>query len=398
MRLLLINENPFEKNNQKYFTLFSWPVFARHLAEYVENVTLLSPVKSVALDSTHRGDYFKQDRLKIVSTCVYYESFYEYYLKYFTNFLKVNKQIKSLIKTHDVILIRIPSPMISRAVRYALTFKKPLVLMVGSNITTASRAILSSNGIMKLILKGIAKLIEYQENRCARKCSLVYVYGEALKKRFCKYSKNVKLMRDAVISKKDIIYKESEINKNSVVQLITVGWLHPVKGLEYLFKAVKLLVEQNIQVFLSVIGTALDKKYENHLKQIVQNLGVEKNVIFVGRVPFENILDVYRRADIQIISSLSEGVPRVLLEGAACGLPLVCTSVGGCATLKEGEEAILVPPKDHYALAEGIKRIIQDENLRLTITKGRIKMAYKFSSEVICAEIADDLNQILKEY
>jgi len=83
-----------------------------------------------------------------------------------------------------------------------------------------------------------------------------------------------------------------------------------------------------------------------------------------------------------------EGVPRVLLEAGALGLPLITTDMPGCRdVVRHEEEGLLVPAKDHDALAQGILRLARSPELRRSCgKKAAVKVHKSFSLERVGAE------------
>jgi glycosyltransferase involved in cell wall biosynthesis len=66
-----------------------------------------------------------------------------------------------------------------------------------------------------------------------------------------------------------------------------------------------------------------------------------------------------------VLPSYYEGVPRFLLEAAACGLPLIGTDIEGCRlVIADGENGLIVPPANAPALAEALERLVRDASLR----------------------------------
>lgn len=397
MRLLIINENPLETQNGRYYTSFSWPFFARRIAEYVEHTTLWSPLREIPNEDVIHGQSFAPGRLEIVGAH-YYTGFFSYYLTYLPNYRRLNKKAEILIRSHDISLIRVPSPILPLVMKYSRRFGRPFVMLVAGNLASSSISLLTSKGFKRMVYKKVINFLLNQEYKCAQNASLVYVYGEELAEHFCKFCSNVKLMRTSHISLTDISPREDTCT-GSTVQLLRVCWLGPSKGLEYLLEAISILRKDGLPVYLRIVGKEIDRKYGSYLRKMVQNLHIGEYVEFTGWIPFEELTNIYKKSDIQVVSSTAEGIPRVILEGAARGLPLVCTSAGGCASaIRDGEEGILVPPGDSRALAEGIKRVIQDGELRRKIIKGGLEMAKRYSSEVICPQIVDDLNKIVESF
>ena len=397
MQVLIVNDNPFELYKGKYYISYSWAVFASKLADYFDTATLWAPMREIPDDYPIKGELFEPGRLKIVGN-YYYTGFFNYYSNYLPYYQRLNRQAIALIKGHDITLVRISSPITPLIVKHSRRLRKPFVLIVVGDIATASNALLLSRGVKRAVIQLIIRTIKNRELRCARHASLVYAYGEELAVQFRKFCPHVKIMRTALISLADIYPREDTCIGN-IIQLLFVGWLIPCKGLEFLFKAVSLLRDSNLPVRLKVVGREMDEPYGAHLRKIVQELGIEDHIEFAGWIPHAEIFRVYRESDIQVISSTSEGIPRVILEGAANGLPLVSTSAGGCSTaVRDGENGILVPPRYPVALAEGIKRVIQNGSLRRKIIQEGLEMAKRYSSEVVCQQIANDLDEIVTNW
>lgn len=103
----------------------------------------------------------------------------------------------------------------------------------------------------------------------------------------------------------------------------------------------------------------------------------------------ENNLEVFKISDIAVLPSYyGEGIPKCLIEAAACGLPIITTNMPGCREIvKDGINGILVPPRDPQALAQAILKLAQDKELRKNMgTAGRKMVENEFSSERVNRE------------
>lgn len=102
----------------------------------------------------------------------------------------------------------------------------------------------------------------------------------------------------------------------------------------------------------------------------------------------ENMVDVYHKAHIVCLPSYREGVPKTLLEAAACGRPLIATDVPGCREIvHHGVNGLLVPVKDSLALAQALEELIVAEVRRKEMgLKGRKIVAQEFSEERVITE------------
>lgn len=97
----------------------------------------------------------------------------------------------------------------------------------------------------------------------------------------------------------------------------------------------------------------------------------------------DDMVEVLSKAHIACLPSYREGLPKSLLEAAACGLPIVTTDVVGCReVVVDGENGLLVPPRDSKTLAVALKKLILDSELRRRMgVCGRIMVEREFSSE-----------------
>ena len=105
----------------------------------------------------------------------------------------------------------------------------------------------------------------------------------------------------------------------------------------------------------------------------------------------DDMPDLLRRADVAVLPSYHEGLPRFLLEAAASGLPLVATDIEGCRmVVRDGTNGFLVPPMDAEALAEAILRLLTDSTLRTRFgTESRRIAVQEFSEGKIVQQYLD---------
>jgi teichuronic acid biosynthesis glycosyltransferase TuaC len=94
-------------------------------------------------------------------------------------------------------------------------------------------------------------------------------------------------------------------------------------------------------------------------------LGVSDLIRYVGMVPYDSLEKSYQDADIFVLTSLSEGMPSVILEAMGCGLPIVASDVGGNNEIvQEGKNGFLIKDDDVITLAEKLTTLINNPALR----------------------------------
>jgi glycosyltransferase involved in cell wall biosynthesis len=150
------------------------------------------------------------------------------------------------------------------------------------------------------------------------------------------------------------------------------------KGVLYLLRAVRKLREE-LDVKLTIVDRGLpDNEYTPGL---VDKLGLNGSVEFTGKVSTEEMVKHYSRAEVAVVPSLYEGFGLPAAEAMSCGVPVVSTTAGALPEVVGDDGCgVLVPPRDHDALAMGIKRLLEDEELRQKVGQaGRKRVEQLFS-------------------
>jgi colanic acid/amylovoran biosynthesis glycosyltransferase len=181
-------------------------------------------------------------------------------------------------------------------------------------------------------------------------------------------------------------------SEEAEVSLLTVGRLAPVKGQAVLLEAVRQLRAEGVPAHLTLIG---DGPKRGDLERLAGELEVSDAVTFAGAVGQDEILRYYARADVFCLASFGEGVPVVLMEAMAVGLPVVTTRIMGVPELVEdGVTGVLVPPGRADSLAGAVKRLAEAPDLRARLGQaGREKVAGDFNLH----RSAEQLDELFRE-
>jgi glycosyltransferase involved in cell wall biosynthesis len=166
----------------------------------------------------------------------------------------------------------------------------------------------------------------------------------------------------------------------SAKRVISVGRYDPQKNQQALIAAFALVVEQHPDWSLELWGKG---PLHDALVEQVQQLGLAANVRLMG--PTDDVQSVLLSSSVFALSSDFEGLPVVLCEAMACGVPCVSVDCGPGITeiIRDGEDGLVVPVGDHAALAAGIVRLIEDEQLRRTMGERARHNIQRFSVEEI---------------
>src|SRR5439155_15667771 len=146
------------------------------------------------------------------------------------------------------------------------------------------------------------------------------------------------------------------------LRVLTVGRLLALKGFALALEAVALRRAAGSPVHLTLVGDGPERE---RLERLASDLGIDGDVTFAGAVPSDRIHAYYAAADVFCLSSLAEGIPIVLMEAMATGLPVVATRVAGIPELvRDGESGLLVAPGRGDVLAEALRRLADSQELR----------------------------------
>jgi glycosyltransferase involved in cell wall biosynthesis len=156
----------------------------------------------------------------------------------------------------------------------------------------------------------------------------------------------------------------SPVRAHEGLKLLSIANLSPNKGLDTLVEALHRL--NNPKITLDVVGDDLcDRTYSRRLKARVSRWRLENQVRFHGVQEPEILSRFYAAADIFVLPSRYESFGIVVAEAMGFGVPIIATRVGGLPELVEdGENGVLVPPKDVDSLAAAIHKLASDPQLR----------------------------------
>lgn len=144
--------------------------------------------------------------------------------------------------------------------------------------------------------------------------------------------------------------------------LVSVGGLVERKGFHRVIECLPELLKAHPKLMLLIVGAAgPEGDYSPQLRQMIDSLGLQSQVRFLGGLPPHELKVPLSAADVFVLATRYEGWANVFLEAMACGLPVVSTQVGGNAQVVcRPELGILVPFGDQTALREAIGRSLRE--------------------------------------
>ena len=184
----------------------------------------------------------------------------------------------------------------------------------------------------------------------------------------------------------DRIPKKSPAVRNTRT-IICVGRLSPEKGQAGLLRSFATLRPRHPELRLRLVGDGPDRA---SLEALAKELGLSDAVVFTGRLPEEDTLAEIAHADLLVLPSFMEGLPIVLMEAMAAGIPVIASRVAGIPELVEDDETgLLFTPSNWDELSSRIDLLLGDEALRTRLVKqARAKVTSEFDTRTSAEQLA----------
>lgn len=181
------------------------------------------------------------------------------------------------------------------------------------------------------------------------------------------------------VSPQDYVPMQRAAN-DGTFNVLCVGRLAPAKGQRILIDACRHLRDEERDIRLVLVGTGPD---EQALKDYSIAQGLEGMIEFAGALNQDEVKARYANADAFALASFAEGIPVVLMEAMASGVPVVATRITGIPELiRDGQDGLLVAPSDTDALSGALARLMDDKPLRNQLARsGRKRVTQRYQLE-----------------
>lgn len=204
----------------------------------------------------------------------------------------------------------------------------------------------------------------------------------------------------SLIGADDVVDEDSALARSweGPISLVSVGRLDPEKNPLLLVELMALLEAREPGRWrLTVVGDGVQR---DEVEEAAARKGLRPRILqLAGELRSgPELWGAYRGAHAFVHVSLTEGIPQVLYEAAAAGLPVVATAVGGVpAALREGELGLLVPPRDADALATALARLAAEPELRERLIRAGLEAARAETMEAQLDRVAEFLRRVVSE-
>ncbi|OCC14660.1 Glycosyltransferase [Dissulfuribacter thermophilus] len=284
------------------------------------------------------------------------------------------------IKRSDAVMVMHDDFLGFIAIMKARKYKKIHLLYIGGNQVEVVRN--KYNGFKRWAAVCLARFFESLDQYFMDRGLIVLATGNEDIIRLSAPGRHIYPYFTSLISNKDIIYKKPQGGMLDEAKIIYVGFLTENKGVHILLQAIAEICQEKypFDIKLNIIG---DGYYRTKLETICRQLGIGENVKFHGFIGNRNRLkQLFIASDLCVLPSMSEGIPKVLLEAMAYGVPILTTNVGGIPDIIENEvNGLMVPANSVNELKNGITRILSDHKLRHSLIEGGYRFIQKHTRE-----------------
>lgn len=281
--------------------------------------------------------------------------------------------VDSAVRSSDVVGVKLPGLIGLIAVERAHRRRKPIAVQVVGDIEDVLRAgVAGRAGVV------LAPIVASIVRRAVRRGGAVrYVTERVLQERYPPAAGATVVAFSDVRIEPPVFAGERAFVPGRV---IAVGSQEqPYKGHQVLIEAVAALAESDSRIHLELVGGG---RYQRQLRDLAEARRIGDRVRFVGHVGGrEELFGLLDEADVFVMPSLTEGLPRALVEALARGVPCIGSNVGGIPELLPADA--LVPAGDADDLARLLRRALDDASFRDRLRRTAQTTAGRFGSEAI---------------
>lgn len=358
--LVTTHAQMFQTPDGKIWTnsVYGYDFFKRYLNVF-ENVRLVTRMKNINYEDLGNRVLVSGPRLEFFSL-PFYHGPWQYAKKY----IEIQQTLAQAVESCDCAVLRIPDQLAFQIFNKVKSINIPCAVEV-----VAHSRDLYAPGTIKTVLRPLLRVLWdfNQKKLCKQADGVAYVTEKYIQKRYPSGVKEMDSERFETFytsADLDSVYfgeprsKES-FDKDSLNFIHVSGINNTAKGHFELLNVMADLKKQGYKHRLTFIGggTMLNK-----FKELSAEMKLDNQVDFLGHLsnPSE-ISEKLKASDLFILPTMTEGLPRVILEAMATGLPCIATDVGGIPELISDD--CLIPPNDINALKEKIVNVSNNKNL-----------------------------------
>lgn len=360
-KMLVINDNHVDATNGQ--PAFVNSQFHKFLVGFTSlELTLSSPVighKLLNSSSMMVVDGVKVvPRLAFITTFRYYVFFIFYFFYYFLHYL-------ILVDDYDIVMIVQPASSGLPALLASRLRRKYIVMYVVGDVNQSVKTTVSKRLFFLRRISVLVSQFEFAITKMIAKNNVTFALGNDMKKKLSDSGADrIFPAMTSLIEEKDIKTGTFNWRKGMLCRLVTVSRLSKEKNIEVVIHAIFQLKQSGVDIHYKIIGAGPE---HSRLSILINELKLQDNISLLGQM---NKNDVIRfglsNSDIFILPSLSEGMPKVLLEAMAAGVLIVANRVGGIEDIigNEQQRGYLINEDDSSSngIASIVTQILLDDS------------------------------------
>ena len=286
-------------------------------------------------------------------------------------FALLNRELASA----DFLYVFVPSFKSLLAAGMAARQRKPFAMYIGADWNDVARFILPARlpGVARLPAKA---LVARMERRAVARAAFALAHGGEIVDRYGgtkgRVFGTVPIMNWGV----DGFHNREDTCGADRMRCLFVGSLVERKGIKYLLQGIAAALQAGVPMELAVVGKGTPEA-EKGIRDAARELDIAERVNMHGYVSDPNdLLALYRAADVFVLPTLGEGFPRVVYEAMSQSLPVITTNTGSMpAVLRNGETALLIPPFSGQAVGEALEQLWKNGEIRRRLIAGGRELA-----------------------
>ena len=283
----------------------------------------------------------------------------------------VRTTIVHAVQSCPALIVRAPSPVAYFAARTARALGRPY----GAEIVGDPDRVFAAGAFRHPLRAPLRRVATAAQKRLSRDATAVmFVTAAVLQRKYPTRGQAFSASDAALDDAAFAVEGPRERRQSTPFTVVTVGALdRPYKGTAVLLDAIRQLHRAGVRVRLRIVGagTLLPA-----LQARARTLALAGAVDFVGQIDRPSVRRELDAAQLFVLPSLTEGLPRALLEAMARGLPAVGTDVGGIPELLSPD--CLVPPNDATALARKMRELLVNDAARAVLGRRNRQRAHAY--------------------
>lgn len=380
MKLLLIPQSGFSVQDGALYTVNNRGQFYSELSAKYKKSTILYTISQ----KRNHDENYKMDNKNLVCLKDYKDrkllllTFYQ---------IKVFFRLITTIIAHDVVVVIVPNKTAVLASFIGKLFNKIVIAYVAGDWPKLASIPYKKKHINRATITIKYCLNVLFEYIAVRSATHVFVAGRDLFKRLENYNKSIEEIIPMIAFQADDIFIREDTFQSDTINILYVGYLTKLKGIQYLFDAFIKIKHEYPYSILNVVG---DGELFSDLNKYPCS-----DIIFYSHISEKNELrKLYMIADVFIFPSLSEGFPRVLYEAMMHSLPIITTDVGGIKHFfQDGVDALLIPAKNIEEIIQKFRIIANEKELR----KNLINNANKKVASIFYLKTSEQFDLKIKQ-